>query len=194
MKKANQSPGELNSATGTHVVERNIYALLDRRSKEEQQRSRTDRFADSVTKFTGSMQFVCLHLVVFSLWIISNVGWLPVPRFDPSFVILAMFASVEAIFLSTFVMISQNRMTAQANKRADLDLQISLLTEHEVTRVLSLVTQIANRMNIETAQDSELEELKRDVHPEKVLDSIEQHEKQFFQAPSPTSAEEKTPQ
>src|SRR3712207_788816 len=88
-------------------------------------------------------------------------------------VVLAMEASVEAIFLSTFVLISQNRMSALADKRADLDLQVSLLSEHEITRMLSLVQQIAERLGIEEAQDPELEELARDVHPEKVLDKIE---------------------
>jgi uncharacterized membrane protein len=67
-------------------------------------------------------------------------GLLGLKPFDPSFVVLAMFASVEAIFLSTFVLISQNRMNAQADKRAELDLQVSLLTEHEVTRLITLVT------------------------------------------------------
>ena len=68
------------------------------------------------------------------------------PQMDPSFVVLAMVASVEAIFLSTFVLISQNRLAAAADKRADLDLQISLLAEHEVTRLVTLVADIANRM------------------------------------------------
>ena len=60
-----------------------------------------------------------------------------------------MFASVEAIFLSTFVLISQNRMAALADQRADLDLQISLLAEHEISRVIALATSIADRMGIE---------------------------------------------
>jgi uncharacterized membrane protein len=67
---------------------------------------------------------------------VANLGLVPgVPAWDSSFVALAMLASVEAIFLSTFVLISQNRMAAAADKRADLDLQISLLAEHEVTRL-----------------------------------------------------------
>jgi uncharacterized membrane protein len=77
------------------------------------------------------MRFVYLHVVLFGVWLLVNLGVVPgVPRFDPSFVVLAMVASVEAIFLSTFVLIMQNRMAATADKRADLDLHISLLTEH----------------------------------------------------------------
>jgi uncharacterized membrane protein len=70
-----------------------------------------------------------------------------VPKFDPSFVVLAMVASVEAIFLPTFVLISQNRMMAAADKRADLDLHVSLLTEHELTKLVGLVTVLSRRMN-----------------------------------------------
>lgn len=95
------------------------------------------------------------------------------PKWDESFVILGTSASAEASFLSTFVLISQNRMAAAADKRADLDLQISLLSEHEVTRLVTLVSAIAARMDIHTEADAELEELKQDVAPEVVLDEIE---------------------
>jgi uncharacterized membrane protein len=88
-------------------------------------------------------------------------------------VVLAMVASVEAIFLSTFVLISQNRMAAEADKRADLDLQISLLAEHEVTKLTTLVSDIARNMGVKTGVEQELEEVKRDVAPDRVLDRIE---------------------
>jgi uncharacterized membrane protein len=71
------------------------------------------------------------------------------------------------------VLISQNRMSAAADKRADLDLQISLLAEHEVTRLVTLVSAIADRMGVETQVDAELDEIKRDVAPEAVLDELE---------------------
>src|SRR3954470_5381174 len=161
-----------------HVVDRNIKALLDHRREQEGSRSRQERIADAITRFTGSMRFVYIHLVVFGGWIIINLGWIPgLPRFDRSFVVLAMLASVEAIFLSTFVLISQNRMAALADRRADLDLQISLLAEHEVTRLIALVTVIAAKLGIDASMDAELSELARDVHPEKVLDKMEQTER-----------------
>lgn len=76
---------------------------------------------------------------VYGFWILANLGWIPgVPKFDPTFVVLAMEASVESLFLSTFILITQNRMMAQADKRADLNLQISLLSEHEVNRSASV--------------------------------------------------------
>jgi uncharacterized membrane protein len=159
------------------VVGRNIRALLERRQQEEQRKTLQERLADNITAFTGSMTFVYVHLVVFGAWIIINLGWIPgIPRFDPSFVVLAMAASVEAIFLSTFVLITQNRMAAIADKRADLDLQISLLAEHEVTRLLTLVRAMSQRMGIADADDPELNELAQDVAPEKVLDKLEAQE------------------
>jgi uncharacterized membrane protein len=159
-----------------HIVERNIRALTERQRAEDQARKWQDRLADSVTGFTGSMTFVFLHLGLFGLWIVWNLGWLGLKPFDASFVVLAMFASVEAIFLSTFVLISQNRSAAQADKRANLDLQVSLLSEHEITRLIMLVTEIARKMDVDIANDPEIPELARDVLPEKVLDSIEQQE------------------
>lgn len=163
------------------VVERNINALLERRRQAEQAKSMQERIADRITCFTGSMRFVYLHLVGFGLWIAINAGLLPLPRFDPSFVILAMFASVEAIFLSTFVLISQNRMAALADKRADLDLQVDLLAEHEVTRLIQLVTAIANHLGLDEAKDAELAELAQDVLPEAVIEQIEATERKYAQ-------------
>jgi uncharacterized membrane protein len=162
------------------VVDRNVRALLARRAEEDRAKSRSERIADAVTRFAGSMTFVYIHLVMYGAWIALNLGAVPgVKPWDPTFVILAMEASVEAIFLSTFVLISQNRMAALADKRADLDLQVSLLSEHEITRLLSLVQQIAGRMGIDEAHDPELDELVRDVHPEKVLDKIENNAQAF---------------
>jgi uncharacterized membrane protein len=100
---------------------------------------------------------------------------LPILRpFDPSLVVLAMIASVEAIFLSTFVLISQNRMSAADDKRADLNLQISLLHEHETTRLIALVSELARKLDVSTDVDREIEELKRDVQPERVMERIEE--------------------
>jgi uncharacterized membrane protein len=156
------------------VLARNIHSLQERRQREEAQASVQEKIADAITRFTGSMPFVYIHLAAFGFWIVANLGWVPgVPRWDESFVVLAMIASVEAIFLSTFVLISQNRMQAAADKRADLDLQISLLAEHEVTKLAALVSEIGKRLGVETEVDDELREIKRDVAPEAVLDEID---------------------
>lgn len=155
------------------VLARNIEALRQRRREQRANARLPDRIADAVTRFAGSMVFVAVHAVVFGAWAAINVGWVPgIPRFDESFVILGTSASVEAIFLSTFVLISQNRMAAADAERADLDLQIGLLTEHEVTRIVTLASAIARHLGIETEADSEVKELEKDVAPEAVLDRL----------------------
>ena len=179
MTKRNQvhEQGEVgNEMAG--VVDRNIAALLSRRQKEEERKPAQERIADSITRFTGSMRFVYIHLVVFSNWILVNLGVIPqVAPFDPTLVVLAMVASVEAIFLSTFVLISQNKMQALADQRAELSLHISLLAEHEITRLLKLSAAIAERLGLEESQNPELDELVKDVAPEKVLDRMGEAEK-----------------
>ena len=171
------------------VVERNIAALIERRRRDDRQRSSQDRAADAITRFTGSMTFVYLHLTVYATWILANLGWLPglarLRGFDDGFTVLAMEASVEAIFLSTFVLISQNRMQALATKRAELDLQVSLLSEHEVTELIRMVRAMAERMGVAEAQNPELDELAQDVRPETVLTHIEAAERRGEGSPAP---------
>ena len=132
-----------------------------------------DKVAGAITGFSGSMRFIYLHLALYGFWIVANLGWVPgVPAWDPTFVVLAMIASVEAIFLSTFILITQNRMSALAEKRAELDLQISLLAEHEVTKLVAMVDAIGKHLGVEH-DAGDVDELKRNVAPEAVLDAIE---------------------
>jgi uncharacterized membrane protein len=173
MNQASPSSGALHPGGFASVLSRNIDVLRQKRAEEQKSAGFQDRIAAAITRFAGSMTFVYIHLVLVVAWVAINLGWLPViPAFDPTFVILATFASVEAIFLSTFVLISQNRDAAAAERRAELDLQTNLLSEHEITRLLSLTVAIAERLGIEEAQDPSLKELQRHVAPEKVLDKI----------------------
>jgi uncharacterized membrane protein len=156
------------------ILARNIQTLETRREHAEAAATFEERLAGAITRFTGSMAFVYLHLALFGSWIVAYLGLPGILQFDPSFVMLAMVASVEAIFLSTFVLISQNRIAAAADKRADLDLQINLLSEHEITTLVTLVSAIADRIGVKTEEDSELEELQQDVAQGAVLDEIEE--------------------
>jgi uncharacterized membrane protein len=157
----------------TRTLEDNIERLATRQRREAAAAPISERLSDAITAFAGSMTFVALHLAVFGGWILVNLGWLPIVKpFDPSFVVLAMIASVEAIFLSTFVLISQNRMAAMADRRADLDLHINLLAEHELSRLASLVACIARKLEVEIDRE-DMGEIERDVQPERVLDAIE---------------------
>jgi uncharacterized membrane protein len=130
------------------ILARNIETLLEKRRREERRASTQQKVADAITRFAGSMP-ICLYSRG-SLWTVGacQSGVVGLRPFDPSFVVRAMLASVEAIFLSAFILISQNRMSAIAEARADLDLHISLLSEHESTRLLQLVSRIAENLNI----------------------------------------------
>jgi uncharacterized membrane protein len=161
------------------VLERNIAALLARRREDERRERFPERLSDVITRFVGSMTFVVIHVVITIFWVAANTAGLPgVPRFDPDYVKLATAASVEAIFITTFVLVSQNRMAAAADRRADLDLQISLLAEHEVTRLIRLVAAMADRMGIEESRAADLPDLQKDVEPEHVLDRLERAEQE----------------
>lgn len=159
------------------ALKRNIAALEKRRRNEEQQASTQERIAEAITRFTGSMAFVYLHLALFGAWVAFNLGIVAgIHPFDPTFVILATWASVEAIFLSTFVLISQNRASAAADKRANLDLQISLLAEHEITKLVELNLKLARHLGVQRAEDPVLADITHDVAPEAVLDELETQE------------------
>lgn len=155
------------------VMDRNIKELVKLRQKEEKEKSRDEHIADKITGFTGTMPFVYVHLTIFALYIFWNAGLTSMPPIDPTFTGLSTIASVEAIFLSTFVLIRQNRMNKISEKRESLDLQVSLLAEHEITRLITLVTKIADKLKIEEANNPEIDELTKDVYPEKVLDTID---------------------
>ncbi len=172
----NEDAGEVDG-----VMRRNIAALIEVRKRREKEKSRQETIADAITAFTGTLRFVYIHAAIFGGWIVLNTGVIPgVKPFDPfPFVMLAMIASVEAIFLSTFVLISQNRMTAMADRRADLDLQVNLLAEHEITRLIHLVDDIARQVGARAGSDENLDALKRDVKPEVVLEEIARAEKEL---------------
>jgi len=161
------------------VVERNIQTIVQMRRTMEQGKSLQDHLADRITAFSGSMFFVYLHVAWFAVWMAINLHWTPLRVFDPfPFGLLTMVVSLEAIFLSTFVLISQNRMGAVADQRADLDLQINLLAEHEITRVLKLVDAMADHMGVLTERDQEIAELEQDVSPTVLLQEIADRERE----------------
>jgi uncharacterized membrane protein len=169
-------PVEEKLAGINRTLHRNIEAFTARRRESEAQAGLSERISSRVTRIAGSMRFVLFHAVFFASWILVNTGVLPqLPRFDPSLVILAMMASVEAIFLSTFVLIAQNRMAAAADRRAELDLHISLLSENELTRLADLTARIAQKLGVEMA-DPEFHEVTTPVDPEMVLDELERRE------------------
>jgi uncharacterized membrane protein len=156
------------------VIERNIRTIIRLRLQAAKKRNFQDQIADAITSFSGHIVFVYVHIVWFGAWIILNTGKIGVHPFDPfPYGLLTMVVSLEAIFLSTFVLISQNRLSEETEYRANLNLQIALLTEHEVTRVLQMLDAIQDKMGIDNDEDSELADLEMETKPEDVLTEIE---------------------
>jgi uncharacterized membrane protein len=158
----------------SNVIERNIRTIIRLRLNAAHERGLQDRIADIITSFSGRMIFIYVHIVWFGAWILLNTGYFGVQPFDPyPYGLLTMIVSLEAIFLSTFVLISQNRLSQEAERRADLDLHVGLLTEHELTRVLQILDTIEDKLGIENDEDSELADLEMETRPEDVLAEIE---------------------
>lgn len=131
--------------------ERNIRKIADLERAALHERSPGDRLSDGINRLTGSMPFALVHGVFFLMWILINTGTLPiVAPFDPfPFNFLTLLVSLEAIFLSLFVLMSQNRMVRQADKRAHLDLQIDLLAEQELTAMLEMLEAVCVKLDVQ---------------------------------------------
>jgi uncharacterized membrane protein len=170
------------------VIEHNIQKLIRLRRQTVQKRTGQERLADAITAFSGRIPFVYLHILWFGSWILLNTGWLGMPRIDPfPYSLLTMIVSLEAIFLSTFVLISQNRLSAESEQRADLDLHIGLLTEHEVTRVLQMLDAIQKKLAVANDPDSDIAQLEIDTKPEDVLAEIQRLQDRVRQHPARTT-------
>jgi len=142
------------------------------------ERAKSDQIADVIANFCGSMPFVWVHLIWFAAWIIINT--MPgVDHFDPfPFNFLTLIVSLEAIFLSTFILISQNHETRLSERRNQLDLQINLLTEQENTKMLTLLGRIAEKVGVKIDDDPSLQVLEQATRPEQLVDQIEEATKQ----------------
>lgn len=158
----------------SEVVQRNIEAIEGHHAEAESAKTFQDHVADLMTRWTGSMLFVYAHAIWFAAWIAFNQGWLGFRPFDPfPYDLLTTIVSLEAIFLSTFVLVSQNRQAGLADRRAELDLQINMLAEYEMTRVLTLVDAIAKKLGVDDCENSDLEDLEKDVEPGELLNELE---------------------
>ena len=144
------------SVTHEHVsraLEENLDAIKRWEQGALHDRSRAERISDEITRFAGGGWMLVLHAVWFLLWLLVNVRLIPGIRpFDPfPFPLLTTAVSLEAIFLSLFVLASQNRLSHQADKRAHLDLQIDLLAEREMTIVLRLLQDLTKHFDVKVS-------------------------------------------
>jgi len=155
------------------IIRRNVERIRGMERWSKRHRTFADRVAEAVAHFCGQMSFVWIHAMLFALWI----GWntLSSLRFDPyPFTFLTLCVSLEAIFLSAFILIAQNYEMRLTERRTQLDLQINLLSEQENTKMLVLLQAIARKMGALEEDDPEIAALAEAVRPETISQEIEE--------------------
>ena len=182
-----QSPSYHQPQTVEDVVQQNIDTIIQLDKSARAQRTFPDRVVDTITAFCGSLAFVWVHALWFGFWIGENLlrgsaGFDPYP-----FPLLTLIVSLEAIFLSTFILISQNRDLQLSERRNQLDLQINLLTEQENTKMLMMLQQIADKVGASVNQDPTLQVLEQATRPAKLVEQIERTAETTEQKPEPKS-------
>ena len=128
----------------------NIAAIARLEEEALNRRTRTERDSDAIVKFIGSVKFLVLHGILVSVWVILNLNLFPVKPFDPfPFGILALIVASESVFLTICVLISQNRMARQAERRSHLDLQVGMLAEQELTTMLQMLQKLCQHAGVD---------------------------------------------
>ncbi|KKP40145.1 MAG: hypothetical protein UR28_C0002G0002 [Candidatus Peregrinibacteria bacterium GW2011_GWF2_33_10] len=133
-------------------------------------RSLAEKFADSLTDFCGSIKFFALHGCWFIFWLLINSNLIPGIRpFDPfPFGLLTMVVSLEAIFLSIFVLISQNRQARIADLREEIDLQVNLIAESEITKTMHMIYGLYKALNVKVREDADLKQMMRPLNADQI--------------------------
>jgi uncharacterized membrane protein len=153
----------------------NIERVADLEKKFLEGRTTVEKVGDLIGSFAGSMKFIVLHIVVFTLWFTINNHKIPgIPAFDPfPYMFLNMAVSLEAVLLSTFVLMKQNSMSRRSEQRDHLTLQIDMLTEQETTKNLQLLRLICDRLGIKDAHlDPEVTELATDTAVHQIAEEL----------------------
>ena len=148
------------------------------RQEEEalERRSRSERLADAVGSFAGSLLFVVLHLLLLVAWLLINSGKITSGRpFDPyPFSLLGVIVAVEAVILSSFILMRQNRMMRRGERRDHLNLQVDLLAEKEITKLLQMVSAICGQMGLQNIMaDKEIRDLSQNTSIESLSQTLE---------------------
>jgi uncharacterized membrane protein len=156
--------------------ESHIDSIVRQEEEALRRRSVSERLADAVGGFAGSLTFVVLHLVFLLAWLLVNSGKLPPLRqFDPyPFSLLGVIVAVEAVILSSFILMRQNRMMRRGETRDHLNLQVDLLSEKEITKVLQMVRAICEHLGLRNVvADKEIGELSKDTSIESLSQILE---------------------
>lgn len=145
------------------------------RARIKDKKTKMGRFADMLTENFGSTWFLIVNAVVFIFWIIWNTGLINglIP-FDPyPFTFLTMTVSLEAIFLSVIVLMSQNRSSKIADMREEVDFELNLRAEAEITRILNMLDEIHDHLGLKPEDDDELREMKQKTDIKEIKRAIE---------------------
>lgn len=134
-------------------------------AKMNQQRTFPERIADFLTRHFGTLSFAIFHLAWFAVWIVWNLGMVSgLKPFDPfPFGLLTMVVSLEAIFLAIFVLVSQNREAKIDRLRSEVEFQVDLISEQEITKVLNLLKALMEKNGIDLSGDAELERMLKQI-------------------------------
>lgn len=161
-------------STVDELTARNVKTIVELEATSQRQRSTSDRVADAISAFCGSMAFLWVHVLWFTVWLVWNTGLVGTKPFDPfPFNFLTLIVSLEAIFLSTFILISENRQSRVDERRSHLDLQINLLAEQENTKMLQLLREIAVKVGLDPTGDPDISILEQATRPEQLAEQIE---------------------
>jgi uncharacterized membrane protein len=156
------------------LTAQNVQTIIRLEQSTDAERSPADHVADLITRFCGSINFVWVHVLWFALWIVGNV-LLGKKSIDPfPFNLLTLCVSLEAIFLSTFILISENRQSRIDERRSRLDLQINLLAEQENTKMLKLLKEIAVTLGVDPNKDPSTAILEQATRPEVLVAQIDE--------------------
>jgi uncharacterized membrane protein len=180
--------GYRQSETGDDVTRQNVLAMRQLEDAAMAKRTGADRVAAAIARFCGQMTFVWIHVVLFAVWIGYNtLPWFK--PFDPyPYTFLTLVVSLEAIFLSTFILISQNYDMRISERRNQLDLQINLLAEQENTKALQILERIAKKVGANIGDDPQVRALEEATRPEALVEQIEEeYTKQNGQPPGHTN-------
>jgi len=159
--------------TVEELIDRNVSTIHELEKAAQESQSPANRVADAITRFCGSMLFVWVHVAWFAVWIFVNTVYMKKPIDPFPFNFLTLVVSLEAIFLSTFILISENRQSKVDERRSHLDLQINLLSEQENTKMLQLLKEIADKLGIDHDKDPSVTVLEKATRPEKIVEHID---------------------
>jgi uncharacterized membrane protein len=141
-------------------TQRNIDAIAKLEHDALERRSLTERVSEVITRFVGNTTFLLAQMILISGWMLLNLRVIPgVAPFDPfPFGVLALVVSAESVFLTVFVLISQSRLARQSDRRSHLGLQVSMLSEQELTTILQMLQKLCQHMGVDV--DSSKEEVR----------------------------------